>query len=100
MPITKYIKVLQKHLNYVIRKLKNKKMKQFIILIFFALSIFSCKKEEVCNCGLVVRDNVADYSVVIRNSCTGNEKRFVLSPGDWMNAYVGSNYCITNVSSW
>jgi hypothetical protein len=78
-----------------------------IIAIGFIIagSIVSCKKEEikpnkVCNCGLVVSDNVEDYSVVIRNSCSGNEKKFTLQPGDWMNAYVGSDYCITNVNNW
>jgi hypothetical protein len=80
-----------------------------IIAIGFIIAgvIVSCKKEEitpnlnkVCNCGLVVSDNVQDYSVVIRNSCSGNEKKFTLQPGDWMNAYVGSNYCITNVNNW
>lgn len=67
-------------------------------------TLFSCKKEnkqpENCNCGMVVSDNVYDYSVVIRNSCSGNEKKFYLQEGDWMNAYPGSDYCITNVTSW
>ena len=69
--------------------------------------LLSCKKDnqqvqqqEQCNCGLILSDNVSDYSVVIRNSCSGNEKKFYLQEGDWMNAYVGSNYCITNVTSW
>ena len=66
------------------------------------LMFSSCNKEEVfeCNCGFVVSDRVSDYSVVIRNSCTNNEKRWILQPGDWINAYVGSNYCITNASKW
>lgn len=77
-----------------------------IILIIAVIAISSCQKDDlqptqkVCNCGLVVSDNVSDYSVVIRNSCSGNEKKFYLQPGDWMNAYVGSDYCITNVTSW
>ena len=78
-----------------------------IIAIGFIIagSIVSCQKEEitpnkVCNCGLVVSDNVEDYSVVIRNSCSGNQKKFILQPGDWMNAYVGSDYCITNINNW
>jgi hypothetical protein len=82
-------------------------MNKKLIVIGFIIAgvIVSCKKEEitpnkVCNCGLVVSDNVQDYSVVIRNSCSGNEKKFTLQPGDWMNAYVGSDYCITNVNNW
>lgn len=78
------------------------KTKLFILISLIALS---CKKDEikpneVCNCGLVVSDNVQDYSVVIRNSCSGNEKKFILQEGDWMNAHPGSNYCITNVTNW
>ena len=70
-------------------------------ILFASLILFSsCKKEKLCNCGLVLSDRVSDYSVVIRNDCSNNEKRFILEPGDWMNAYVGSNYCITNTTSW
>jgi hypothetical protein len=77
-------------------------MKKLIIGLAIILSIASCKKDaaKVCNCGLVLSDNVGDYSVVIRNSCSGNSKTFYLAAGDWMNAYVGSDYCITNVTSW
>jgi hypothetical protein len=77
-------------------------MKKTILGLAIILSIASCKKEDakVCNCGLVVSDDVTNYSVVIRNDCSNNQKTFTLQPGDWMNAYVGSNYCITNVSSW
>lgn len=65
------------------------------------LTLLSCEKEKAkCNCGLVLSDDVSDYSVVIRNDCSKNEKKFYLQPGDWMHAYVGSNYCITNVDSW
>lgn len=77
-------------------------MKKVIFGLAIILSIASCKKDDVkqCNCGLVLSDNVSDYSVVIRNNCSNNQQTFYLSAGDWMNAYVGSNYCITNVSSW
>lgn len=69
--------------------------------ILLLLTLLSCEKEKVeCNCGLVLSDNVNDYSVVIRNDCSKNEKKFYLQQGDWINAHVGSNYCITNVSSW
>lgn len=72
-----------------------------IIGILLLLTLLSCEKEKVeCNCGLVLSDNVNDYSVVIRNDCSKNEKKFYLQPGDWINAHVGSNYCITNVSGW
>lgn len=77
-------------------------MKKVIYGLAIALTIVSCKKEDVkqCNCGLVVSDDVSNYSVVIRNNCSNNQQTFILQPGDWMNAYVGSNYCLSNVSSW
>jgi len=77
-------------------------MKKTLTILAVALSIISCKKEDAkqCNCGLVVSDDVTNYSVVIRNDCSNNQKTFTLQPGDWMNAYVGSNYCITNIGSW
>jgi hypothetical protein len=77
-------------------------MKVVFILLLVAGTFISCKKEsqQQCNCGLITDDRVSDYSVVIRNSCSGNEKRFILAPGDWINAHVGDDYCITNVGSW
>lgn len=80
-------------------------MKKLVVLLV-GLTLFlasvSCEKDILCDdqCGLVVSDRVDDYSVVIRNSCSGNERRFTLSPGDWMNAFVGSDYCITNSNGW
>lgn len=87
-------------------------MKKIIFSISLLIISYGCKKEDVaptkpsatfsssCNCGLVQSDDVNDYSVVIKNSCSGNNKKFYLQEGDWMNAYVGSNYCITNTTSW
>ena len=79
-------------------------MKKVVLVVGLLVALVSCKKEvdanQVCNCGLVLSDNVNDYSVSIRNSCSNNVQTFYLQPGDWMNAYVGENYCITNVTSW
>ena len=76
-------------------------MKKLILLVSI-VTVVSCKKEKdkPCNCGVVQSDNVQNYSVVIQNECTGNNKEFTLQQGDWMNAHVGSNYCITNASKW
>jgi hypothetical protein len=73
-----------------------KLIKYVLLLTLFV----SCKKEKTTNCGIVVSDNAYDYSVDIRNDKTNNVQRFYLSPSDWTNATVGSNYCITNVTSW
>jgi hypothetical protein len=77
-------------------------MKKIVLAIAVVALINSCKKEDEgpCNCGIVQSDNVQDYSVVIKNECSSNNKTFTLAPGDWMNAYVGSKYCITNSSKW
>jgi nitrous oxide reductase accessory protein NosL len=79
-------------------------MKKIVLAIAVVALISSCKKKEKeegpCNCGIIQSDNVQDYSVVIKNECSGNNKTFTLSSGDWMNAHVGSNYCITNSGKW
>jgi ABC-type transporter MlaC component len=76
-------------------------MKKVIMIMAVALLAMSCEKEVTpCNCGEIMSDNAADYSVDIKNDCSGNFKTFILTPDDWMNAYVGINYCITNTTSW
>ena len=77
-------------------------MKKLTILVAIIISLISCEKEEVkqCNCGTVINDNAMDYSVVIRNECSGNNKTFYLEPGDWMNAHLGSEQCISNTTNW
>ncbi len=61
----------------------------------------SCKKEtQPCNCGEILSDNASDFSVDIKNDCSGNTKTWYLSESDWMNAHVGTHYCITNTTSW
>jgi len=80
-----------------------KKLIFVLLFIFFSLmilSVFSCKKEEGCNCGLILDDDVTTYSIKIRNDCTNNEAWFTLQPGDWIHAHPGEHYCITNVTSW
>lgn len=72
-----------------------------IAFALLGIALIGCEKIDTdCNCGMVTNDNVQDYSVEIRNSCSGNVKKFYLTQGDWMNAHPGSNYCITNVKNW
>jgi len=84
-------------------------MKKLVLVLGLVVSTVSCTKEivtpnnaqnQVCNCGLIVSDDVSDYSVTIRNSCSGNLKKFYLLEGDWIHAHPGNDYCITNVTSW
>jgi hypothetical protein len=74
-------------------------MKKVMMIMAIALLAMSCEKKN-CNCGVIQSDNIQDYSVVIKNSCSQNNKTFYLSEGDWMNAHPGQHYCITNVTSW
>lgn len=77
-------------------------MKKVIFSLAVATALLSsCKKEnQPCNCGVIISDDASDYSVDIKNDCSGNVQTWVLSQNDWMTAYVGSNYCITNTTSW
>ena len=78
-------------------------MKKIVLAIAVVALLGSCKKkkdEGPCNCGIVQSDNVQNNSVVIKNECSNNNKEFVLSSADWMNAHVGTRYCITNSGKW
>lgn len=66
-------------------------MKKYIILA--TLFLASCEKEVNNSCGLIIDDNVQDYSITIRKP-NGAIETHVLYPGDWVNAHVGSEICI------
>ena len=77
----------------------------YTTLILCSVGIFSsCEKEEECvsNCGTIVNENacVADYCITIQNECTNNLETFIISYNDWIDAYTGNPFCITNVTSW
>ncbi len=74
-------------------------MRKLLLILLVSFSLLACSKED-CNCGRILSDRASDYSIVIRNSCSGNEKRFYLNQGDWMNAHPGSDYCITDTTEW
>ena len=79
-------------------------MKKLALIFCLLIGILACKKEEIkkenCNCGRILSDDITNYSIKVRNNCTGNEKTFTLQEGDWMNAYVGSDICLTNEPTW
>ena len=54
-------------------------MKKLLLLSLLLTCMLSCKKEQKdCNCGRVMSDDVTNYSVIVRNNCTDNEKSFIL----------------------
>ena len=77
-------------------------MKKVLLAMVIALTMINCSPEDGldCNCGRIVSDDAADYSVTIKNVCSGNLKRWTLAPSDWYYAYVGDDYCITNSTGW
>jgi len=71
-------------------------MKKVVLVLATALMLFSCGKEinhTNQSCGLIVSDNVEDYSITIRKS-NGGYETITLQPGDWINAHVGSEICV------
>jgi hypothetical protein len=80
-------------------------MKKVVMFIMLAIGLASCSKEEdtkQCNCGTIANDGIdgSCYWLEIRNDCSGNKKKFCFDQDVWMDAYVGSNFCVTNQSQW
>lgn len=78
-------------------------MKKVFNILFLSIALMSCNKEtEQCNCGTIANDGIDNscYWLEIRNDCSGNKKKFCFDQDVWMNAYVGSNFCVTNESEW
>jgi len=79
-------------------------MKKLLLLSSLTILLFSCKgnyEEPVeCYCGEIISDDAADYSIVAMNECTGNERKFILNYDDWITAFIGTDYCISNPEGW
>jgi hypothetical protein len=81
-----------------------------VLVTCFYLS--SCKKEEieVCtptNCGTIINDGIDIdangnycYYLEIKNTCSDNVKKFCFDQNTWQNAYVGTQFCVTNQNPW
>jgi hypothetical protein len=79
-------------------------MKKLMMIIMLAIGLTSCTKEEdkQCNCGTIANDGITGtcYWLEIRNDCSGNKKTFCFDQDVWMDAYVGSNFCVSNQGQW
>ena len=79
-------------------------MKKLMMIIMLAIGLVSCNKEEdkQCNCGTIANDGITGtcYWLEIRNDCSGNKKTFCFDQDVWMDAYVGSNFCVSNQGQW
>jgi hypothetical protein len=74
----------------------------FILSLFSAITLFSCSKDETCNCGTIANDGIDGncYWLEIRNECSGNKKKFCFDQDVWSSNYVGNRFCVTNQNSW
>ena len=74
------------------------------MIFMLAIGLVNCSKEEdkPCNCGTIANDGITGtcYWLEIRNDCSGNKKTFCFDQDVWMDAYVGSNFCVTNQGPW
>jgi hypothetical protein len=79
-------------------------MKKVLLIMALAIGLTSCEKEtsKPCNCGTITNDGIngSCYWLEIENDCSGNKKTFCFDQSVWMNAYVGSNFCVTNQTEW
>ena len=90
-------------------------MKRLLTIVVFVTSFYlsSCKKEEkieTCtptNCGTIINDGIdidangnSCYYLEIKNACTDNVKKFCFDQNTWQNAYVGTEFCVTNQNPW
>lgn len=88
-----------------------------IAFALIGLAFIGCTKEELaqkkdagqskdCTCGFIedtdmyIKNNIEYYTIKVKNDCSGNSKTFFLEEGYWMNAFAGSNICLSNTGSW
>jgi hypothetical protein len=83
-------------------------MRKVALVLGLTALLFSCKKEnKKCNCGEITNDNIEFdgsgnmyYTLTIKNDCSGNSGKYYFDYNVWLDANVGENFCVTNVSSW
>jgi hypothetical protein len=83
----------------------NKNLK--IIIAIVSLFLFSCKKEKICNCGVITWDYgnttvIYPYqTIVVKNDCSGNERHFDIIPSSVYEIItIGEKYCVINIYNW
>jgi hypothetical protein len=78
-----------------------------LIIIFVLLTLIGCKKEKICNCGVITHDYgnttvIYPYqTIVVKNDCSGNERVFDVIPTSvYELIFVGEKYCVINIYNW
>lgn len=89
----------------IMRKIKS--LLAVLLIIVSMLTLSSCEKDKSCNCGIITNDAIEFdsngtifYTLTITNECSNNSGKYYFTYDVWLNAPVGSYFCITNVSSW
>ena len=77
-------------------------MKKIMIVLQTIIALSSCSKNYTkdCKCGVVTDDvieNGNDFTLSIKNDCSGNNKKFYVTLDTWMDYAVGANICMTEI---
>ena len=77
-------------------------MKKIMIVLLTIIALSSCSKNYTkdCKCGVVTDDvieNGNDFTLSIKNDCSGNNKKFYVTLDTWMDYAVGANICMTEI---
>jgi hypothetical protein len=82
-------------------------MKKIFIFVVLFLFLASCKKEKICNCGVITWDYgnttvIYPYqTIVVKNDCSGNERHFDIIPSSVYEIItIGEKYCVINIYNW
>lgn len=74
-------------------------MKKIMIVLLTVIALSSCSKNATkdCKCGVVTDDvieNGNDFTLSIKNDCSGNNKKFYVTLNTWMDGVVGEPFCM------
>ena len=77
-------------------------MKKLMMVLLTIIALSSCSKNATkdCKCGVVTDDvieNGNDFTLSIKNDCSGNNKKFYVTLNTWMDYAVGANICMTEI---
>jgi hypothetical protein len=77
-------------------------MKKLITVLLTITAFASCSKNATkdCKCGIITDDaieNIDDFTLTIKNDCSGNNKKFYVTLNTWMDGVVGDKFCMTEI---
>lgn len=76
-------------------------MKKLLIPVVILLMAVSCKKDENCHCGEILKTNRQLQIIDVRNNCTENGKQFQIRTQNEMDRlYEGGTFCDPNQATW